>query len=108
MMEKETLDRQMRNIPDSIRAALKSAMYGVDGKKGSSNVSEREAMGRHLHMLETLENLTASGFAIVSAVPSDADVERVAVAITDEFICFSKKYWLRIARSAIAAYVGGK
>ena len=49
-----------------------------------------------------------SGFKLVSTVPSEVDVERVTVAITDEFICFSKKYWLRMARAAIAAYVGGE
>ena len=52
--------------------------------------------------------LKASGFTIVSTVPIDADVERVAVAITDEFLCFSKKYWLRIAHAAITAYLRDK
>ena len=61
--------------------------------------------------------LKASGFTIVSKVPSDADLERARIEIS----CIIHAHWsdsceppanehphTQLARSAIAAYVGGE
>ena len=61
-----------------------------------------------------IEHFKESGFKLVSTVPSDADVKRVAITIADKIILsFDEEdsqtaYFVSKSRAAIAAYVGGE